>query len=180
MIYIGIAAYSGNPPRNAIENINKFVDMFLSLCRDVVDDVVFVVGGYEGLMKVFVDKALERNLKVVILLPIEWENKASPEKAIAIRTGTTFSVRSSILVHTSDIVLALGGGIGSLEEIVTAHGEGKPVYVLVGVGLPTDLVKTFPRKLDERVQEVLKIVGGPEELAEEICKQAKALRTQKS
>ncbi|MEM4513207.1 MAG: hypothetical protein QXZ41_01695 [Ignisphaera sp.] len=152
IVYIGIAAYSRKPSSDTVEKVSKFIDKLKDSCEKAVEEIVFVVGGYEGLMKIFVDKALENGFNLVILPPLEQENQEFPEKAVVIKTGTTFIIRSSILVHTSDALVAIGGGVGSLEEILTAHNEGKQVYVLVDTGLPTDIVKMLPSKLDERVE----------------------------
>lgn len=169
MIYIGIAAYSRTPPLKAIEIFKKFIDRFSSLCRDRVDEVVFVVGGYEGFMRIVVDELIARGFKVVILPPVEQEDKVFPRGAIVIKTGSTFTVRSSILVHTSDLLITFGGGIGSLEEVITAYNEGKDVYVFIGSGLPTDLVASLPRRLDNRSTKGIKVFEEPEEGAYEIC-----------
>ncbi|MEM3979655.1 MAG: hypothetical protein QXF79_00170, partial [Ignisphaera sp.] len=82
----------------------------------------------------------------------------------------TFIIRSSILVHASDMLVAIGGGIGSIEEIITAYNEGKQVYVLVDTGLPTDIVKMLPSKLDEKAEKLLQIFNDPESLAREVCR----------
>lgn len=169
IVYIGIAAYSRKPPSSTVEKVLKFIDKLKDSCEKAVDGIVFVMGGYEGLMKVFVDKALESGFNLVILPPLEQENQEFPKKALVIKTGATFIIRSSILVHTSDALVAIGGGVGSLEEILTAHNEGKPVYVLVDTGLPTDVVKMLPIKLDERVEKPLKVLSDPEVLAKEVC-----------
>lgn len=174
-IYIGIAAYSRTPPQVAVEKMLKFVEALRSLCTE---EVVFVVGGYEGFMRMFVDKALEEGFRVVILPPVEQEDTVFPGKAIVVKTGATFVIRSSILVRTSDVVVAIGGGVGTLQEVVTAHNEGKPVYVLVDTGLPTDIVKSLPSRLDTRAPRELKVYSDPEALAREVCRSALQMKTQ--
>lgn len=168
--HIGIAAYSRKPPLDTTKKVCEFVDKLKNLCKNAIEKTAFIVGGYEGLMKIFVDKALENGFNLVILPPLEQENQEFPEKAIVIKTGATFVIRSSILVHSSDILVAIGGGIGSIEEILTAHNEGKQVYVLVDTGLPTDIVRMLPNKLDERAEKPLQIFSDPESLAREVCR----------
>jgi uncharacterized protein (TIGR00725 family) len=139
------------------------------LRRSCGDGVKLVVGGYWGLMRYVVNKALDLGFTVVILPPVEREHVVFPERAIVVRTGLTFRARSVSLVRTSDVLVVLGGGAGSLQELVTAHVEGKPVYVLVGTGYPTDVVKTWPEYLDDRMLAPLKKVRDPVELARRVC-----------
>ncbi len=115
-----------------------------------VEDLVFVVGGYWGLMKVIVDLALELGFRVLVIPPLEQEDVLFPEKAIVVRTGTSYRVRSVFLVRTSDVLVVLGGGAGCIQELVTAYTEGKPSYVLVDTGLPTDITEKMPEYLDYR------------------------------
>lgn len=168
-LYVAVAAYSRAPPPAAAEGARRFVG---ALSRGCGDEVVLLVGGYEGLMKLVVDEALGRGLRVVILPPLEQEGHGFPPGAVVIKTGVTFTVRSSMMAHASDVLVSLGGGVGSLEEILTAHNEGKPVLVLAGTGLPTDLVKSLPPRLDERASSVIMYFESPEAVAEEVCRWA--------
>ena len=177
VIEIGIAAYSGDPPPKAVSKVSKLVEYFVEICRDVLNDVVFLVGGYEGLMRFFIDKVLDHRLRVVLIPPVEQEDKRFPEEAIVIKTGVTFIVRSSILVHSSDILLALGGGVGTLEEVITAHNEGKPVYVLIDTDLPTDTLKLLPERIDLRTSNPVKLYSDPEKLAVDLCSELKLLKS---
>ncbi|MEM4934115.1 MAG: hypothetical protein QXN82_04555, partial [Desulfurococcaceae archaeon] len=168
-VYVGIAAYSGTPPLHAVEKVNVFVEKLQDYCGGVSGRIIFLVGGYEGLMKIFVDKALERGFKVVILPPAERERDDFPEEAIIIKTGVTATLRSSILVHASDFLVALGGGSGTLEEVITAHNEGKEVYILTDTGLPTDVVKVLPSRLNRWTKGNLKSFNDPEVMAKSVC-----------
>lgn len=169
VVQIGVAAYSGPPPPKALGKVVEFIEEFTNVCRDLQIAIIFIVGGYEGLMKVFTDKILEKGFRVIILPPIEQEDQMFPSKAIVIRTGATFTIRSSILVHSSDILLALGGGVGTLEEIITAHNEGKPTYILIDTDLPTDIMKIFPAKISARALKPLKLYSDPYSLAKDLC-----------
>ena len=164
--YIGIAAYSGfvndvvkEKVLNVLKNIKEFCN----------GNFIFVVGGYEGLMKHIVDFALSLNFKVVILPPIEQEHRSFPDNAIVIKTGSTYTVRSAFLVHTSDILIVVGGGSGSLHELVAAYNEGKPIYVLTHTGLPTDVIENIPEKIDYRIPIAIKRFKDPKDLAKELC-----------
>ncbi len=167
MKYIGIAAYSGDPPPKLINNVKDFINK-LSKCLDL-NDIVLVAGGYWGLMRVVVDEALRLGIKVVIIPPIELEGITYPSKAIVIRSGTSYRLRSVILVRTSDVVVALGGAGGTFQEIVTAYDEGKPVIVLGDTGLPTDRIRFLAPFIDDRKSSRILYVTGVDELVESVC-----------
>jgi uncharacterized protein (TIGR00725 family) len=164
--YIGVAAYSGFVNDDVKE---KVLNIFRNIKEFCNDDLIIVVGGYEGLMKHIVDYALSLNFKVVILPPIEQENRSFPDNAIVIKTGSTYTVRSVFLVHTSNVLIVVGGGSGSLHELVAAYNEGKPIYVLTNTGLPTDIAENIPEKIDYRISITIKKFKDPKDLAKELC-----------
>ncbi len=55
------------------------------------------------------------------------------------------------MVRSSDVLVALGGGAGTIIEVLLAYAMGKPAYVLVGTNLSSDaLPKAFPEYVDDR------------------------------
>ncbi|MEM1982974.1 MAG: LOG family protein [Sulfolobales archaeon] len=169
MRYIGIAAYSGEAPAKLIEDVKGFISALVKQCG--IEKIALVVGGYWGLMKVLVDEALKLGLRVVITPPIELENIKYPEDAIVIRSGTSFRLRSIILVRTCDVLVALGGAGGTFQEIVSAYDEGRPVFVLGGRGLPTDKVKLLTPYIDDRRTSKIIYTEDINELVNEVCKE---------
>ncbi len=167
MKYVGIAAYSGEPPPNLIEDVREFINMLVRNCN--AGKIALVVGGYWGLMKVLVDEGLRLGLPVVIIPPIELENIEYPENALVIKSGTSFRLRSVILVRSSNVLVALGGAGGTFQEIVTAYDEGRPVFVLGGKGLPTDKVRLLAPYIDDRKTSRIIYVEKVNELVDEVC-----------
>ena len=168
MRYIGIAAYSGPPPDHLKAAAEEFLHN-LALCRSV-DDIVIVTGGYWGLMKYIVDHALSIGFKVIIIPPLEMEDIKFPLNALVIRTGTSFRVRSVFLVRTSEVLVALGGAAGTMQEIVTAYTEGIPIFVLGMTGLPTDKFYSLSPYLDDRKRSEIKFFNDPKSLTQAVCK----------
>jgi len=166
-LYIGIAAHSEEPNVTLTLKSRRFLEELWSTCGSVVR---LVIGGYWGLMKYVVDKALELGFTVIILPPLELEHVEFPEKAIVIKTGVSFRSRSVFLTRTSDVLVVLGGGAGCIQELVTAYTEKKPVYILVDTGCSTDLVKSWPTYLDNRMLAPILKYSDPVELAREVCK----------
>lgn len=55
----------------------------------------------------------------------------------------------STLIGMSDVIIALGGGAGTLQELAVAYRMGKPVILLTGFGGWTDRISKL-EYLDER------------------------------
>ncbi|ALU11430.1 hypothetical protein EYM_00910 [Ignicoccus islandicus DSM 13165] len=93
------------------------------------------LGGCWGLMGEVVREALERGVKVKVFLPIGAE---CPFPVDVIETNMSPNVRSALLVTSSNGLLALGGGAGTLMEVLMAYRERKPVALIEGWGMDTD------------------------------------------
>jgi uncharacterized protein (TIGR00725 family) len=67
-----------------------------------------------------------------------------------IYTGFGLKGRNVVLVRSCDVVLFIGGSIGSLNEFTIAHDEGRVVGCLTGTGGVADeaerLLQIFPKK----------------------------------
>jgi uncharacterized protein (TIGR00725 family) len=76
------------------------------------------------------------------------------------------------LVRSSDILVALGGGVGTIIEILIAYAMGKPIYILTDTRLDTDkLESSFGEYIDERKLTEIKYLRDPEKLADMICRE---------
>ncbi|MGC8983201.1 MAG: LOG family protein [Desulfurococcaceae archaeon] len=168
-MYIGIAAHSEEPNEAISEKARIFLEELSRHCSEAR----LVLGGYWGLMKLVADEALRRGFTVVIVPPVEMEDVEYPEKAIVIKTGSSFRVRSVFLVRTSDVLVVLGGGAGCIQELVTAYTERKPVLLLTSTGYPTDFVEAWPAYLDNRMLAPIIKVRDPRELARRACEEAR-------
>lgn len=92
-------------------------------------------GGMQGTMEAVSKgvKSIEQTeSKVVGILPFEDSKKANNYLDITIPTGIGFA-RNSVLVLSSDVLIALGGGAGTLNEISYAWQFGKKVFCYTGV-----------------------------------------------
>ncbi len=168
MKYVGIAAYSGSPSPKLVNAAKHFIKRLGELLSP--SETAIVVGGYWGLMRYVVDEALARDFKVVILPPLEREGIEYPRNALVVKTGVSYRVRSVFLVRTSDVLVVLGGGGGSIQEAVTAYTECKPVFVLAETGMDTDKLKHFSPYINGRMCSEVFLIKEPEELAESVVK----------
>ncbi len=59
---------------------------------------------------------------------------------IIIFTGLGFMERDIINIRSSDAVVILGGGVGTLNELTIAYDEGRPIGIVTGSGGISDSV----------------------------------------
>ena len=78
-----------------------------------------------------------------------------------------------LLVNMCDVLITIGGGAGTLEEIVIAYRNKKPIIALKKTGGWAD--KTIPEYLDERETVKVCAVKSPEEAVEKAMEFAKKL-----
>jgi uncharacterized protein (TIGR00725 family) len=91
---------------------------------------VLVCGGLGGVMEAASRGAAERGGKSVGILPGETREGGNPHLTVAIATGLG-ETRNALVVRAADVVIAVGGGFGTLGEIGLALRMGKRV---VGLG----------------------------------------------
>lgn len=120
------------------------------------------------MMRVIVDFALDLGFHVLMFPPESMEDLSFPDRAIVVKTGTSFRVRSVFLVRTSDVLVAMGGAAGSIQEVITAYTERKPVIVLSPAGMPTDKLKHLSPYVDDRKLSKIELVPTPKHLAERV------------
>jgi len=165
---IGIAAHSGTVPRE----LERKAEIFVEKVAECKKDVRFLLGGYWGLMKTVVDKAIQLNIPVILFIPIEREDVPLPNEVIKVLTGCEFRCRSVMLVRSSDVLVSLGGGVGTEIELFMAYAMGKPVYSIVNTGLTTDLLKmSFPEYFDDRKVVKIKYFEDPIEMSKAVCEE---------
>jgi len=165
---IGIAAHSGTVPKE----LERKAEIFVEKLAECKKDIKLLLGGYWGLMKTIVDKAIELHIPVILFIPIEREDVPLPNEVVKVYTGCEFRCRSVILVRSSDVLVSLGGGVGTEIELLMAYAMGKPIYSLVNTGLSTDLLRiSFPEYFDDRKVVKIKYFEDPIEMSKAICKE---------
>jgi uncharacterized protein (TIGR00725 family) len=90
----------------------------------------FVTGGLGGVMEAASRGAKSRRGLTIGLLPGLDRSEANGWVDVAIATGLG-EIRNALIVRTSDALVAVGGGVGTLSEIGFALKLGRPV---IGVG----------------------------------------------
>jgi uncharacterized protein (TIGR00725 family) len=174
---IGIAALGTEAPEGLAAKARRMVNALAEKCGG---DFVLALGGYWGLMRVIVDEAIRRGIKVMLFPPIERESDYFPEEALVVKTGMGYRGRSVALVKTADILIAVGGEAGTIMEIVAAYLEGKPVFVLGGTGLSTDKMRVYEPHIDSRRFAELRFFESVEELASNVCSAVSTMKHRES
>ncbi len=133
---VGVIGYSGPidlPP------VLELKELCLELGRSLAKagHVVFN-GGRDGVMELVSRGAREAGGVVVGILP---EGEAgNPYLSVSVDTGLDFRMRSFILLRNVDVVVSIGGEIGTAIEILGAYAMGRPVILLRGTGGWTDRI----------------------------------------
>lgn len=165
MKQIAVAIHSSDTPGLG-EKAAKFVEALSLFCPDAV----ILVGGYWGHMKDIVDHALRRGMKVVVFLPLEREGVELPKEVITVKTGCEFRCRSVAMVRSADVVVVLGGGVGTVIEAFMAYAMGKPLFILANSGTYSDRLRdAYPDYFDERKAIRVQYGEDPVELARLSC-----------
>lgn len=135
---------------------------------------VVITGGNGGLMTVVSEAVTGAGGTTVGIIAHELEEACegdrlyNPYNTIRIKTGQTFTARSPTVVRSSDAIIMVAGGVGTLTELAMAYNLRKPIVVLTGTGLMADRVKDiFPGgHLDHRKLTRLFFTEDPVEAAE--------------
>ena len=163
-IQIGIIAASDIVSPEAVERAKRLAKALVKY-----NNVLVIVGGEKGLLGVFTQEYERLGGLIVKILPLELEEEycKSSTNTIYIKTGVTYQLRSYFITRSSDVVICLGGGVGSLIEIMFAYACGIPIVVLKNTGYPTDRLEDFciDGYIDHRKIVKLYFTENPEEAA---------------
>jgi uncharacterized protein (TIGR00725 family) len=90
---------------------------------------IIVCGGGRGVATSVADAAHASGGMCIGLLPGEDAADAAPGVTVPIATGMGH-LRNPLIVRSSDAIIAIGGGYGTLSEIAFALVLGKPIVAL--------------------------------------------------
>jgi hypothetical protein len=131
---VGIIGYSGpvdKPPVSKISNLCVETGRVLA-----ESGYTIVCGGRDGVMELVSIGARQAQGFVVGVLPAFEDGN----RYLNLRIKTPFDniTRSLVLIESSDVVLSIGGEIGTAIEVLMAYARGKPVVLFTGTGGWTD------------------------------------------
>ena len=114
-------------------------------------------GGGVGLMEVVADEALAAGAKVIGVIPQSLVDREVAHRGLDdLRVVDTMHQRKAMMYELSDAVVALPGGLGTLEELFEALTwnqlgiQRKPCGLLNTAGYYDDLLRFLDRSVDDR------------------------------
>lgn len=170
---IGVIGYSGSLESDFLMPIK---DICLKTGEILArNNHTLFTGGRNGVMELVSKGASDFSGTVVGVLP-ESEPVGNPYNSVRIQTGMDYMMRSIVLIQSVDMVISIGGEIGTFFEMVSAYAYGKPVILFRGTGGWTDRVADVlieGKYLDNRKTVEIKQVFTIEELESYLQKEAK-------
>ncbi|WGS64743.1 TIGR00725 family protein [Marinitoga aeolica] len=134
---IGVIGYSGNPNEEPINSLKGIVYEIGKMIAE--NNWTLFSGGRDGIMELISKSVKENGGKSIGILP--WEIEGNEYLDISIKTGLDFSMRSYVLVKSVDVVISIGGEIGTAIEILGAYANKKPVILIKRTGGWTDRIQ---------------------------------------
>lgn len=114
---------------------------------------ILLCGGRDGVMEAACQGAKAAGGLTVGILPGDSPGEGNEFLDVPITTGLGFDFRSGILVHSSDALIMIDGGNGTLGELSAGYLNARPLVVIEGTGGWADRIQgiTYEGKyLDER------------------------------
>ncbi len=129
--------YSGpidSPP------VSEIADICIELGKALAEEGhVVYTGGRDGVMELVSKGVKEAGGTTVGILPGNFVSEyVNPYVDVPITTGLDFQMRSFVMLHSVDAVVAVGGEIGTAIEILGAYAYSKKLILLRGTGGWTD------------------------------------------
>jgi uncharacterized protein (TIGR00725 family) len=122
---------------------------------------VLVCGGLGGVMQAAARGAKELGAMTVGILPGPTTRDANPHVDIPIATNMGHA-RNAVIVHTADVLIAVGGSYGTLSEIALALKTGKGVVVLrLAFDIPGIHLAETPHEAVQKALSLLRPSGSP-------------------
>lgn len=147
MIRIGVIGQSGDIS-SELQQLAQEVGREVAL-----RGAILLTGGTNGVMECASRGAKEAKGLVVGILAGDTMDRANKYIDIPINTGLAFDYRSLILVHSSDVLIMVGGGNGTLGELSAGYLNRKPIVILEPSGGWAKKIRTIAYDevfLDER------------------------------
>lgn len=166
-LQIGVIGYAGAEEypsaKTPLEDVYQVAERVGFLLAE--RDVIVVTGGQGGVMESAARGAKQARGLTVGVVNGRQRFRSNQFTDIEILTGMAAAgFDEFLLVTMCDALITIGGGAGTLEEIVIAYRNKKPIIALAGTGGWAD--KTIEKYLDERETIKVESAQTPEEAVE--------------
>lgn len=143
-IQIGVIGYNSNSIPIKPEILNLAYDVG---CQIAKNNAILVSGGLGGVMEYSCKGAKDNNGLTVGIVPDEDHSRANQYCDIVICTGIGLS-RDFIVAYSSDALISVGGGVGTLIELCVGYMSRKIMVSIENSGGISDFYGG--KYLDER------------------------------
>lgn len=134
--FVGVIGYAGDMVRGN-EDLRLICE---ELGRKLASEGWTIFnGGRDGVMEFVSKAAIEKGGNVIGILP--WDSKvegANSYLTVSIYTGLDFQMRSFVMIKNLDVVVSIGGAVGTAIEIFGSYANRIPIILLEGTGGWTD------------------------------------------
>ncbi len=174
---IGVMGSAQGPTIRVQENITKAIMVGQEIARA---DCILVNGACPGLPDEAAFGAKNAGGLTMGVSPAfsqkeHTERYKSPEENydIIIYTGMGLMERDIINIRSSDAIVIIGGGVGTLNEFTVAFDEEKVVGVLTGTGGISDHIPEVLELCDRKLEEFVVFDDDPKRLIEKVVDKLK-------
>jgi uncharacterized protein (TIGR00725 family) len=115
---------------------------------------ILITGGLGGVMEAASKGAKDEGGLVVGIIPQDEKSYANPYCDVVISTGMGY-IRDFINAYSADVVIVVGGGVGTSIEAMAAYLKTKPIIAIKGTGGTADRI--VGKYLDDR--RLVKVLG---------------------
>jgi len=123
------------------------------------NNYITLTGGDDGVGAKVMEGAISKNGITISFYPNLDQTIESSLVSIPIYTGMGYGMRDILMLRSADVVIAIGGGAGTLNEIANAYNMRKPIVALKGSGGWSEkLANTY---LDKRKKVKIESVDSP-------------------
>lgn len=169
---IGVMGSSQGPRIKVQENVNKSIMIGQEIARA---NCILVNGACPGLPDEAAFGAKNAGGLTMGISPAFSEHEhtvtyKSPNENydIILYTGMGLMERDLINIRSSDAIIILGGGIGTLNEFTVAFDEGKVIGVLTGSGGVSNHVEKILEICDRQMEEFVVFDDDPKILVQKV------------
>lgn len=174
---IGVMGSASGPTLKVQETITKSIKVGQEIARA---DCILVNGACPGLPDEAAFGAKNAGGMTMGISPAfsykeHTENYKSPDENldIIIFTGMGLMERDLINIRSSDAIIILGGGVGTLNEFTVAFDEGKVVGVLTDTGGLSDHIPEVLALCDRKMEDFVILDSDPKRLVDKVVERLK-------
>ena len=176
---IGVMGSATGPPIRVQETITKSVMVGQEIARA---DCILVNGACRGLPDEAAFGAknaggMTMGISPAFSLKEHTEKYKSPEDNldIIVFTGLGLMERDLINIRSSDAIIVIGGGVGTLNEFAVAFAEEKVVGVLTGTGGVSDHIPEILSICGRKMEDFVLFDSDPKALVQKVVERLKTV-----